>query len=293
MVENYMDYSDDQCMNIFTEGQKTRMQVVMQNSPRRKSLAEANLCAPLVADVPTTNFSVANPNCILLGSKVDFTDLSSNFPNEWHWTFEGGDPSTSDEKNPTIQYNNPGTYYVSLWSKNTLGTSDTLKIEGLIEVTNEGICRDFNNFNETHTPSLVKLSAFGNYSGYLAGTNSQKFKGLSEFFENECGYVYISGLNIRFGKSYTLKEDAKVNFVVWNARGSQYAPGSVIERKVVLFKQIQEDIANNRPTSITFDRETPMAKQARQPPGFRVPMVFGIDTPSPTVPTLPWIFRQW
>jgi len=28
MVENYMDYSDDGCMNLFTEGQKTRMQAL-------------------------------------------------------------------------------------------------------------------------------------------------------------------------------------------------------------------------------------------------------------------------
>lgn len=258
MVENYMDYSNDVCMNLFTEGQKIRMQAVIQNSPRRKSLIEANLCSPPVADIPKTNFDVANPSCILLGSKVDFTDLSTNFPSEWHWEFEGGDPSTSSDRNPKIQYNNQGTFYVSLWSKNGIGISDTLKVEGLITVTAEGICRDFNNFKTGFTPSKLKLASFGNHKGYLAGTNSLKSAGLSEFFKNECGYVYVSGLNIRFGKSYTLKDDAKVNFVVWNARGPQNAPGSVIEKKVVLYKQIKEDISKNRPTSIVFDRETPV-----------------------------------
>jgi PKD repeat protein len=188
MVENYMDYSDDQCMNIFTQGQKVRMQAVIAVSPRRKSLIDANLCTPPVADVPTTNFSVANPNCILLGSTVDFTDLSSNFPTEWHWTFEGGDPAVSNERNPTIQYNSPGSYSVSLWTKNSLGNSDTLQLDGLIVVTNDGICRDFNNFENGFTPSLLKLSDFGNYTGYLTGSNSLKSTGLSEFFENECGY---------------------------------------------------------------------------------------------------------
>ena len=38
MIENYMDYTDDYCMNIFTEDQKTRMLTVMNNSPRRASL---------------------------------------------------------------------------------------------------------------------------------------------------------------------------------------------------------------------------------------------------------------
>ena len=38
MVENYMDYSDDTCMNIFTNDQKTRITTVMNNSPRRSTL---------------------------------------------------------------------------------------------------------------------------------------------------------------------------------------------------------------------------------------------------------------
>lgn len=38
MFQNYMDYTDDVCMNLFTEDQKTRMRVVLDNSPRRESL---------------------------------------------------------------------------------------------------------------------------------------------------------------------------------------------------------------------------------------------------------------
>jgi hypothetical protein len=38
MVENYMDYSDDACMNIFTRDQVIRMITVLQNSPGRITL---------------------------------------------------------------------------------------------------------------------------------------------------------------------------------------------------------------------------------------------------------------
>ncbi|HHP7242973.1 MAG TPA: zinc metalloprotease [Cyclobacteriaceae bacterium] len=38
MIENYMDYSEDQCMSIFTQNQKERMIQVLQNSPRRNTL---------------------------------------------------------------------------------------------------------------------------------------------------------------------------------------------------------------------------------------------------------------
>jgi len=38
MIENYMDYSYDRCMNTFTLDQIARMHTVLENSPRRKSL---------------------------------------------------------------------------------------------------------------------------------------------------------------------------------------------------------------------------------------------------------------
>jgi hypothetical protein len=38
MPENYMDYAEDTCMNIFTLDQKSRINTVMANSPRRVSL---------------------------------------------------------------------------------------------------------------------------------------------------------------------------------------------------------------------------------------------------------------
>lgn len=50
MFENYMDYSNDVCLNTFTADQAVRCQTVMDNSPRRLSLITSNACTPPVAN---------------------------------------------------------------------------------------------------------------------------------------------------------------------------------------------------------------------------------------------------
>jgi len=58
---------------------------------------------------------------------VNFTDRSENLPNNWKWTFEGGNPSTSNEQNVVVTYDNPGTYRVSLTVSNPAGDDNATK----------------------------------------------------------------------------------------------------------------------------------------------------------------------
>jgi len=70
----------------------------------------------------------------MAGQNVSFTDLSSNYPTSWQWTFEGGLPAYSTDQNPIVTYNVPGIYSVSLIATNGNGFDSKIQY-GYITVT--------------------------------------------------------------------------------------------------------------------------------------------------------------
>jgi gliding motility-associated-like protein len=71
---------------------------------------------------PTANFSFT-PNSACLNECVAFSDLSTNSPTSWSWTFEGGTPATSSSQNPVVCYAASGTRNVTLVVSNVNGSS--------------------------------------------------------------------------------------------------------------------------------------------------------------------------
>jgi PKD repeat protein len=86
---------------------------------------------------PTADFT-ANQTVIDAGDSVQFTDISLYTPTSWLWNLEGGTPSSSTVQNPSITYNTPGTYFVSLIATNAFGTDYEVKYD-FIQVNPSGI----------------------------------------------------------------------------------------------------------------------------------------------------------
>ncbi len=63
MIQNYMDYTDDVCMNLFTTCQKERMRTVLEMSPRRASLLSSpGLSEPVMVANDLGIRSIVSPN---------------------------------------------------------------------------------------------------------------------------------------------------------------------------------------------------------------------------------------
>lgn len=119
-VENQMDYS--YCSKMFTAGQVTRMRAAITSATGGRSniWTTANLNAVGAVANPAlckADFNV-DKRVVCQGEAVQFTDASYNTVSGWSWTFQGGTPATSSSENPSITYNTPGTYQVSLTASN-------------------------------------------------------------------------------------------------------------------------------------------------------------------------------
>lgn len=82
MVENYMDYTNDACMNIFTLDQKGRVLAVLQNSPRRAELTTSTVWQTLATasfDQLSTVTLYPNPATAI----VNISASASNLPDAY------------------------------------------------------------------------------------------------------------------------------------------------------------------------------------------------------------------
>ncbi len=82
MYQNYMDYTFDACMNLYTLGQKARVQSTMASSPRRATLNgfSTTLCAPVATASDDAGItSTISPTGTLCSGTITPTVVLRNF----------------------------------------------------------------------------------------------------------------------------------------------------------------------------------------------------------------------
>jgi len=147
-VQNYMDYSS--CAKMYTQGQRAKMRTSLEtgyiwsNAARNNLPTEENLMLTGVHDnyestdcLATIEFeSESTVTCPEM--ELSWENLSWNYDSalSYEWNFPGASPSSSTEEHPTIYYNEPGLYDVSLTIV-TSGGTNSKTVENAVYVQNQ------------------------------------------------------------------------------------------------------------------------------------------------------------
>lgn len=205
MYQNFMDYSDDKFMCLFTNDQVARIQTTMANGTNRNTLnaAASTECATSTSTVaPTAAFTY--PASICANQAASFIDASTGGPTSWAWSVNpstGVVITTSTSQNPTINFPAGGTYTVTLAATNTVGTNSTSHAITVTSCTTS-TCDTVSNIGATDTLTLYKAT-----TGYFAGKNNYGFTGLAEAYAQTqfpTGMQVKGGIIIFYRKSATI-----------------------------------------------------------------------------------------
>lgn len=172
MIANYMDYTDDTCMNIFTLEQKGRIQSVMNSFPRRLSLKTStkDIAIPLFAndaEVKIENTcSTIQPTCVIPNPTT---------PAKKILLYNRG---TSNLTSAVISYNmNGGANQTQNWSGNlapnkyALVTLTNSTVNGTLNVSITSV----NGVADQRASNNTASKVFGNATGSIAYANSTSF----------------------------------------------------------------------------------------------------------------------
>lgn len=189
MVENYMDYTDDKCMNIFTQNQKDRIIAVMNNSPRRVTLKTStkNFPIPLFAidaEVQlesTCPLSVCGTNTNITAQKiVIYNRGTSNLTSATIRYSVNGGPNTTYNWTGNLATNKSSTFEVTINSS----------VNGVITavITNANGGADQRNTNDTDSEIFVLPVSAPNYT-----TNKFEFRLQQDKFGSETTWDLKNG----------------------------------------------------------------------------------------------------
>ncbi len=199
MIENYMDYSDDGCMNIYTIDQSVRMRIVLENSPRRRSLITSPALVPpattdaAIIDLPIPRDlcpNMYNINAVLRNNgtstltSVPIAYRINNGPWQnltWTGSLAGG--ATTNVALSGLDFSVPGDYTLTVCPNLTSDpdrTEDTVTTRFLVHNGFYPLFEDFEAYEgRAFPPSLWRVGNPDNdcYTwrpGHCVGANGQR-----------------------------------------------------------------------------------------------------------------------
>lgn len=129
-IYNYMEYVDDTCMNMFSQGQATRMHNALDTDSFRLILVSTeNIIQSGITyhGRPDANFWFLGSGCVrdsalLFNRTIGIGPQGMPLPDtQFMWSIPGGCPDTSNAQHPMVMYKDTGTYVITLTVTNTYG----------------------------------------------------------------------------------------------------------------------------------------------------------------------------
>jgi PKD repeat protein len=134
------------------EGEYSVTLIVSNDCGTDTTTQEISIIFPPESQFTSASTEGCNP------SEIQFTGEPVGEEYTYEWTFEGGNPESSNDANPLINYEQGGQFNVQLIVSNIAG-ADTLLMEGLISI-NEGPTADFT----TNNPIGTEVASFSDNS---------------------------------------------------------------------------------------------------------------------------------
>jgi len=172
---------------------------------------------------PVSDF-VADQTTVTMGTTVNFTDQSANFPTSWEWTFDGGDIASSNDQNPSVVYNTPGIYTVELTTSNGYGQGTTETKVDYITVTLPDYCDASQDDDGYMYVADFEMNTISNSSGAAGYTD---FTSLST--DVIAGDTYTVSVNA--GGAYDYNQC--IIWVDWNRDGDFEDAGEEVYRSSI------------------------------------------------------------